>query len=209
MEGDLRKIGILGGTFDPIHNGHLAIAESAAERLGLDGVIFIPAGRPWLKAAQVVSDPSHRLEMTRRAVAGHPRFEVSDVEIERPGPTYTVDTLRELRARFTDSPQPTELYLILGMDSARDLERWRSPERIFEMCVVVALSRPGSDDARPDDIERRFPAARGRFQIIQGPQIDISATQIRQSVAAGRSIGSQVPPSVEEYIREWGLYRAS
>ena len=209
MEGDLRKIGILGGTFDPIHNGHLAIAESAAERLGLDRVIFIPAGRPWLKAEQAVSDPAHRLEMTRRAVAGHPRFEVSDIEIERPGATYTVDTLRELRARFADSPQPAELYLILGMDSARDLGRWRSPERIFEMCVVVALSRPGSDDASPEDVERRFPAARGRFQIIQGPQIDVSATQIRQSAADGQPIGSQVPPSVGEYIRERGLYRAS
>ena len=202
----MRNIGILGGTFDPIHNGHLAIAESAAERLGLDSVLFIPAGRPWLKAEQAVSDPAHRLEMTRLAVADYPNFVVSDVEIERPGPTYTVDTLRELRAQFAGSPQPTELYLILGMDSARDLGRWRRPERIFEMCVVVALSRPGSDDARPDDVERRFPAARGRFRVIRGPRIDISATEIRQSVSDGRPIRAYVPPSVEAYIREHKLY---
>ena len=202
----MRNIGILGGTFDPIHNGHLAIAESAAERLGLDSVVFIPAGRPWLKAEQAVSDPAHRLEMTRLAVENYPNFVVSDVEIERPGPTYTVDTLRELRAQFADSPQPTELYLILGMDSAKDLGRWRRPERIFEMCVVVALSRPGSDDARPDDVERRFPAARGRFRVIHGPRIDISATEIRQSVADGCPIRAYVPPSVETYIRERKLY---
>ena len=149
-DGAMLKIGILGGTFDPIHDGHLMIAESARVCLCLDEVIFIPAGRPWLKSDRMVSDPAHRLAMVELAILDNPRFEVSDIEIERPGPTYTVDTLAELHRRLGVR---AELYLILGMDSARELGRWHRPERIFEMCTVVVVSRPGVEDVSVRDLE--------------------------------------------------------
>ena len=132
----MAQIGILGGTFDPIHEGHLMIAESARECLRLDKVIFMPAGRPWLKSDRAVTDPAHRLAMVELAIEDNPRFEVSTMEIERPGPTYTVDTLTELRRRMGGA----DLYLILGMDSVRELGRWHRPERIFELCALVAVS---------------------------------------------------------------------
>ena len=122
------RIGILGGTFDPIHLGHLAIAEDALDRLGLDRVIMIPAGRPWLKSGQTVTAADHRLAMVRLAIEGRPGLEVSTIEVDRPGPTYTVDTLVELREELGSQ---VELYLILGMDSVRELRRWRDPERLF------------------------------------------------------------------------------
>ena len=156
------KIGILGGTFDPIHEGHLMVAESVRECLSLDKVIFIPAGRPWLKSGQSVTAPVHRLSMVELAIEGNPHFEVSRIEIERPGPTYTVDTLTELRRRKEDA----ELYLILGMDSVRDLGRWHRPERIFELCWVAAVHRPGVADVSVRDLERVFPSSAGRIRMV-------------------------------------------
>ena len=191
------RIGILGGTFDPIHDGHLLIAESARACLGLDKVIFIPAGRPWLKADRAVTDAAHRLAMVELAIADKPYFEVSDIEIERPGPTYTVDTLAELRRRLGSR---AELYLILGMDSMRDLSRWHRPERIFEMCVLVAVSRPGVADVSTRDLERDFPASAGKVRMASGPMVDTSATAIRSRAGDG------APESVREYIRARALY---
>ena len=197
------KIGILGGTFDPIHLGHLAIAEEALNRLDLDRVILIPAGRPWLKSGHQVSSPAHRLAMAQLAVQDRPGLEVSPIEVDRPGPTYTVDTLVELRE---DLGSGAELYLILGMDSVRELRRWRDPERLFGMCTVVAVSRPDSVDVSSAEIEQSFITARGRTRTIRGPMLDISATDIRMRVAEGRSISNCVPPSVQRYIRQHGLY---
>ncbi len=194
------KIGILGGTFDPIHDGHLLIAESARACLGLDKVIFIPAGRPWLKSDREVTDPAHRLAMVELAIQDNPSFEVSDIEIERPGPTYTVDTLSELRQGMSEG---TELYLILGMDSIRELGRWRRPDLIFEMCIVVAVSRPGVANVSIPDIERDFPSSADRLKIMEGPMVDTSATDIR---AGGSASLSGVPDSARDYIREHGLY---
>ena len=145
------KIGILGGTFDPIHFGHLAIAEEALNRLDLDRVILIPAGRPWLKSDQLVTSAAHRLAMVRLAIQNRPGLEVSTIEVDRPGPTYTVDTLVELRRELGSG---VELYLILGMDSVRELRRWRDPERLFGMCTVVAVSRPDSVDVSSAEIEQ-------------------------------------------------------
>ena len=191
----IRKTGILGGTFDPIHNGHLAIAKAARGCLGLDRVVFIPAGRPWLKARSVgqVTDAEHRLAMVRLAIANCPHFEASAMEIERPGLTYTVDTLADLRARDGGSPRRTEMYLILGMDSMRELRRWHEPERLFEMCVVIAVSRPDTDDITPSSFEQDLPAAADRFRLLRGPLLDISATDIRNRVAEGRTIDDRVP----------------
>ena len=197
------RIGILGGTFDPIHLGHLAIAEAARDRLELDRVILIPAGRPWLKSDQMVSAPEHRLAMARLAIEDRPGLEMSPIEVDRPGPTYTVDTLTELREVLGSG---VELYLVLGMDSVRELRRWRYPERLFDLCTVVAVSRPDSPDVSPDEIEDSFTAARGRTRMVRGPMLDVSATDIRLRVSEGRSISDSVPPSVERYIREHGLY---
>lgn len=197
------RIGILGGTFDPIHLGHLAIAEDARERLHLDRVIVIPTGQPWLKSGQQVTPADHRLAMVTLAIQDSPGLEVSSIEIDRPGPTYTVDTLVELREDLGDE---AEFYFILGMDSLRELRRWYQPERLFELCTVVAVSRPDSRDVSPTEIEREFPAARDRIKVFRGPMLNVSATDIRQRLADGRSISASVPPPVEQYISEHGLY---
>ena len=202
------RIGILGGTFDPIHNGHLAVAEAARGCLELDRVIFIPAGRPWLKARPEgrITDAAHRMAMVRLAISDCPHFEASAMELERPGLTYTVDTLAELRSLEGGSSCRTEMYLILGMDSIRELRRWHEPERLLEMCVVVAVSRPEIDDVVPSSFERDFPGFADRFVPLRGPMMSISATGVRSRVADGLPVGDCVPPSVERYIRDHGLY---
>ena len=202
------RIGILGGTFDPIHYGHLGVAEASRQCLGLDRVIFIPAGSPWLKAREIgrITDAEHRLAMVRQATADRSDFEVSAMEVERPGLTYTVDTLVELRSTDAVASRRTEMYLILGMDSVRELRRWHEPERLFEMCVVVAVSRPDTDDVTASEFELDFPAASNRFRLLRGPLLNISATDVRSRVADGKPIGDCVPPSVERYIRDHGLY---
>ncbi len=198
-----RKIGILGGTFDPVHTGHLLIARHARDALGLGKVIFIPAGRPWLKADRRIADARHRLAMVRLAIEGCPRFEASSMEIDRPGPTYTVDTLAELRRRLGNG---AHLWLILGMDSAREMGRWREPERIFDMCEVFAMSRPETEDVSTDEIAMSFPAARRGIRVERGPMISISSSDIRARLAARLPIEDCVPKSVEGYIRARGLY---
>ena len=197
------RIGILGGTFDPIHYGHLAIADAARDALGLERVILIPAGRPWLKAGRRVVDSAHRLAMARLGVAGRDGFEVSAMEVERPGPTYTVDTLVQLRQELGDD---AALHLILGMDSIRELGRWREPERLFDLCRIVAVSRPNTPDVSPNELAREFPTSLGKLSVARGPMLDISATEIRRRVSEGASISEFVPPGVERYILANGLY---
>ena len=199
MNESARKIGILGGTFDPIHAGHLLMARYALRSLALERVLFIPAGQPWLKAGRRIAPARHRLAMTRLAIAGCPRFEASDVEVMRPGPTYTADTLAELRERFGAD---AALYLILGMDAARDMSRWHQPERVFALCEVVAVPRGGVDseedggDAPPSGIR----------VLRDAPRLEVSSTAIRARVAAGLQIGDDVPGAVADYIRRHGLY---
>ena len=144
--------------------------------------------------------------MVRLAIEGCPHFEASAMEVERPGLTYTVDTLAELRAKDGGSSRGTEMYLILGMDSVRDLRRWHEPERLLEMCVVVAVSRPDTDEVSPSSFERDFPPAADRFVLLRGPMMSISATDVRSRVAKGQPIGDCVPAPVERYIRDHGLY---
>lgn len=191
-----RRIGILGGTFDPIHAGHLLIARHALRSLALERVLFMPAGMPWLKADRRVSPARHRLAMTRLAIEGIPGFEASAMEVERPGPTYTADTLAELRERFGGG---AELWLILGMDAARDMSRWHEPERVFALCEVAAVPRGGADGDE-DDVPRGVRVLR------DAPRSAISSTEIRAGVAAGLPIAGGVPKPVAEYIREHGLY---
>ena len=191
------RAGVLGGTFDPIHVGHLILAEQAREQLHLDRIIFIPAGEPWRKAHRDVTTAAHRLAMTRLAVQDNSHFEVDDCEVTRPGATYTVDTLRELKSR---SPAPEELFLILGEDALADLPHWRDPEGIAREARLVVAPREGSREAEglPFDSER--------IARIDMPYVAISSTDLRERARAGRSLRYMVPPAVEDYIRRNKLY---
>ncbi|MCS7206831.1 MAG: nicotinate-nucleotide adenylyltransferase [Dehalococcoidia bacterium] len=198
------NIGILGGTFDPIHMGHLILAEEARVRLGLSKVLFIPTGQPWLKAGRPISPGHHRLAMVRMAIEDNPFFEASDMEIRRPGPTYTLDTLRELRAQWGNGP---EIYLLLGLDALQDFPRWHQPQRILEMCTLVGMARPGYLDFSPQVLDAVLPGASQRLVLLHGPHIGISGTEIRRRVGMGLSIRYWVPRPVELYIAQHGLYR--
>ena len=197
------KIGILGGTFDPIHVGHLIVAEDAREQLGLDQVLFIPTGRPWLRAGMKISDSMHRLEMARIATESNAYFKLSSMEIDRPGETYTRDTLLELRKRL---PQSTRVFFILGQDSYNSFDRWREPREILGLCTLVVLRRPGYRDVDMGLVESIAPGASERVISLRGALIEVSGTDIRRRVAEGRSIRYRTPRGVEEYIYKQRLY---
>ncbi len=198
------KLGVFGGTFDPIHVGHLIIAQEAAVEAGLDSVLFVPAGQPWLKAGTRVTDGRHRLAMTRLAVEGCDRFAVSAVEVERPGPSYTADTLEELRGGMDAADS---LHFILGMDALEGLHRWNRPERIFDLCSLAVVSRPGHREFDPATVDRIRPGASDSVAVVHGPGIGISAAEVRRRVARGLPISHWVPRAVEEYVYENGLYQ--
>jgi len=197
------NIGVLGGTFDPIHIGHLAVAEEVRVRLSLEEVLFMPAPHPWLKADSPISPAEHRLAMVRLALSGKPYFKLSAMEIERGGPTYTVDTIRELKARLGAS---AELFFILGWDNLAELPRWRQPARLIRLCCLVAVSRPGY--RRPDlkDLEARVPGLSRRVTLLDKPEVDVSASDIRGRVFQGLPISHLVPEPVAEYIKQHRLY---
>ena len=192
------RIGVFGGTFDPPHVGHLIMAETARQQAGLDRVLFLPAGDPWRKAHREVTPAQHRLAMTRLAIADNPCFELDDREVRRQGPTYTADTLRELKAEAPDA----QFYFITGEDALADLPNWHQPDLIVELAVFVVAPRLG---ARP-------PAGlvpEERIVRLEMPYIGISSTRLRDMAAAGLSLRYQVPVAVEAYIREQGLYAGS
>ena len=197
------RVGVFGGTFDPVHVGHLIAAERAVELLDLDEMLFVPAGQPWFKAGEPVTDAEHRLNMVRLAVDSNPRFTVSDVEIARRGPSYTVDTLGQLRE---GAPPGTELFLVLGLDALAEMHRWRCPARVFELATVVGVARPGAKfDA--ETLSGIFPSAAERVIMLDVPMVDVGATELRRRAAKGSSLRYLVPDSVARYIREHGLYR--
>jgi nicotinate-nucleotide adenylyltransferase len=197
------RTGILGGSFDPIHYGHLAIAEEARAVLRLDRVLFIPAARQPLKTAAHIASPEMRLEMACLACTGNGAFQVSPIEIERSGPSYTVATLEALRDALGG-----ELFFILGADALADLPRWRAAPRIIELAGIVAIRRPGfALDAAV--VARALPGLAARLTQIEGPMLDISSTALRQRVAAGRPIRYQTPDPVIRYIAEKGLYSSN
>ena len=198
------KVGIFGGTFDPIHIGHLLVADEARARLGLDEVVFVPTGQPWLKAERKITKATHRMAMAKLAIASNPFFRASDMEIARPGPTYTVDTLLELRETFG---LETALYVILGLDSLRELARWHRPERVLEMSTIVGMARPGFQDFDPRTLDAISPGASAKVVLVDGPLIDMSGSELRRRVAMGQSIKYRVPESVEAYIYQQGLYQ--
>ena len=197
------KVGIFGGTFDPIHIGHLIVSDEARVELGLNEVLFIPTGEPWLKAERKITQAAHRMAMTGLAVASNPFIRASDMETVRPGPTYTVDTLLALRETLG---LETGLYVILGLDSLRELARWHRPERVLELSTVVGVARPGFQDFDPATLDVISPGASAKVVLLNGPLIDVSGTELRRRVAQGQSIKYRVPESVEAYIYEHGLY---
>jgi len=198
------KLGVLGGTFDPIHNGHLAVADEVRSRLKLDEILFVPTGRPWLKAGKPLTRAEHRIEMVRLAIAGSPYCKLSTMEIDRGGPSYTIDTMAELKKKRGDED---ELFFILGWDSLAELTEWREPERIIRLCQLVAVPRPGYPQPDLNMLERSISGLSGRVVILDKPEVDISASDIRERVEQGESISGLVPEAVERYIREKGLYR--
>jgi nicotinate-nucleotide adenylyltransferase len=197
------KIGVLGGTFDPIHNGHLGIADAACRELGLDRVLFVPARDPWQKGLRDVTPAHDRFEMVKLAISGHSRYDISRVDLQRYGPSYTVDTLSDLKCELGAG---AELYFILGMDALGGLPDWREPERIVQMCRVVVAKRPGVDIIDLKALEARLPGISGRVVLINNDLYDINSTGIRRSVADGHSISGLVPDAVALYILENGLY---
>ena len=198
------KLGILGGTFDPVHLGHLIIAEKAMTSLGLDRVLFVPAGDPWLKAGMEITPRQHRLAMMLAAVADNPKLKVSPSELERFGPSYTVETLAEFQE---DYGLQTALYFIIGADALRDFGRWHEPQRVLELCTLAVVGRPAQASLDLPELEAILPGIGQRVALVDDVDIDISATDIRQRVAEGRSIKSLVPPAVEAYIQEQHLYK--
>ncbi len=197
------RLGVLGGTFDPPHVGHLILAEVARAGLELEKVLFVPAGNPWRKADQDVTPAEHRLAMVRLMVASDPYFEVSTLEVERDGPSYTVDTLEALRLQYGPG---LELYFILGEDALHDLPNWKEPARIVSLAWLAVAPRPAEGGRTRADLEAAVPGLLERIVTLPMPTIDISSTALRERAGSGLSLRYLVPLGVEEYILCHGLY---
>ena len=197
------NIGILGGTFDPVHLGHLGIAKAAMNDAGLERVLFIPAGQPRLKQAQPEASISHRMEMVRLAIRGNPEFRVCETEVLRPGPTYSIDTLEELSVKLGPG---SNLFFILGMDALGQLDRWKDPEQVLTLCRLLVLDRPGEDDFDWPGFFRKVPEAEGRVEIVPASAVAVSATELRRRSSTGELLVGQVPDAVARYIHQNGLY---
>ena len=192
----------MGGTFDPVHVGHLAIAESAADALELDQVLFVPAGQPWMKADAELTAACHRMRMVELATGPNPRFACSDVEVRRPGPTYTTETIEELVRQEVGRP----LYFIAGLDALREFDRWHRPGRLLGLAAIAGVARPGCEELDPAPFERVATGSASRVMTIPGPMVEVSGTDIRDRVRRGLSISGLVPGPVERYIQREGLY---
>ena len=201
------RIGILGGTFDPIHIGHLIIAEQARDQYQLDRVLLIPSGHSYFKdnRSKKVQPAQVRLEMTKIAAGSYKPFEVSDIEVNRPGNTYSFETLEELK---TQNPE-SELFFIVGADTICSMRTWREPQRIFDVCTVLAAMR--EDQVDPEEFKKETEALErdfgARIYPVSIPNIGISSTQIRERAASGKSIHYLVPDALESYIIETGIYK--
>jgi nicotinate-nucleotide adenylyltransferase len=201
-----RHIGLLGGTFDPIHYGHLVIAEEVVAVLHLDEMVFIPAGQPPHKSGDSVTAVEHRVAMLELAIASNSYFAISLVDVKRSGPSYTVETLQRLREEWGTN---VALYFVIGWDSLEELPLWYDPIGILEqLTYLVAVRRPGyvEEPGYIEQLEARLPGIKQRLLVIPVPQLAISATELRQRVAEGRPIKYQTPEAVERYITEHNLY---
>jgi nicotinate-nucleotide adenylyltransferase len=195
-----RRLGVMGGTFDPVHHGHLLTAEEAAVQFGLDEVVFVPTGQPWMKERTDVSPAEDRYLMTVVATASNPRFSVSRVEIDREGPTYTVDTLRSIGETAGDA----ELFFVTGADAMLEIFQWKDPEEILSLAHFIAATRPGYDLTR---FESEAPTRHPNVSVMNIPALAISSTDIRDRIHEGRPIRYLVPEGVKSYIEKAGLYR--
>lgn len=196
------KVGVLGGTFDPPHIGHLVAAEEARVQLGLERVVFVPAGTPPHKLGEPVTSAVHRVEMIRRAVASNPYFCVSLVDVERSGPSYSVETLRLLRDQWGAD---TVIYFILGLDMLADLPNWHEPRQLVELCRLAVVNRPGYA-ADMVGLEKVIPTISRKVDPVLMPLLEVSSTDLRERVGCGRTIRYYVPSEVESYIRLHQLY---
>lgn len=199
-----QKIGIMGGTFDPIHIGHLVAAEAVRLEYALDKVIFIPAGNPPHKQTSKVTPAMHRFVMTVMATYSNPNFLVSAIEIERRGPSYTIDTVTALKEQYG---QETQIYFITGVDAAQDLKTWHHIDKLLDMCDFVAAARPGCSSTLDSMINDFGLKGQQRIHRLATPELEISSTDIRERIRQGKSIKYIVPESVENYILKEGLYR--
>jgi len=199
----VHRIGVIGGTFDPIHYGHLAAAEEARVRMNLERVLFVVAGLPPHKLDEEVTPVEHRLAMVSLAIASNPLFEISRVDVDRPGPSYTVDTISILRERWG---QETEILFIMGLDSLVELPTWHQPQRLIQLCRLVVVRRPRFEIDMAE-LEASVPGISSRMEIIDMPEVDISASELQQRVREDLPIKYQVPEEVERYIEEHELYR--
>ena len=193
MTSKRRRIGVMGGTFDPIHHGHLVAASEVAAALSLDEVVFVPTGQPWHKKA--VSSAEHRYLMTVIATAANPQFTVSRIDIDRPGVTYTVDTLRDLSSLMPDA----DLFFISGADAIAQILAWKEIDEIWPMAEFIAVSRPGHNLELPE-------APEGNISVLEVPALSISSTNIRQRAGDGKPIWYLVPDGVVQYIAKHKLY---
>jgi nicotinate-nucleotide adenylyltransferase len=188
------RLGVMGGTFDPVHFGHLVAANEAASAFGLDKVIFVPTGEPWQK--QTITDSGHRFNMTKLAIAGNSHFDISRVDVDRPGPTYTVDTLRDIKAQHPEA----ELFFITGADSIAQIGSWKDSEQIWPLAHLVGVTRPGHSLEVPK-------SPHGAVSLLEIPALAISSTDIRARVESGKPIDYLLPASVIDYIQKNNLYR--
>lgn len=200
----MKKVGIMGGTFNPIHNGHLMLATNALEQFALEEILFMPCGVPYMKEHQKVQPGKIRAEMTALAIQDNPRFTLSVLELEQKGNTYTYQTLEQLKA---DEPD-TAYYFIVGADSLFHITQWAYPERIFENCCILAAVR---DDKTPDDMETQIRFLQQEYnadiRLLQTTYMDISSSDIRRKIAAGESVEKDMPKPVRTYIERKGLYK--
>lgn len=205
---DLRgALGVFGGTFDPIHVAHLAVAEAARDAVDLERVLFIPAGEPPHKAGRPITPAEHRFAMVAAAIAGNDRFAISRIELDRRGPSYTVDTLRDLRAMRLDAGESTELALVLSAEAFVELPTWHDPVGVLELAAIVVAPREGYPDAAPDFLDRHFPGVVTRAVFLDGPRLRLSASEIRGRASVGRSVRYLVPDAVAAYIGDHALYQ--
>lgn len=196
-------IGVLGGTFDPPHIGHLVIAQEAVSQLCLSKIFFAPTRKPPHKLSNDITPIEHRLAMVQLAIAPHPRFALSRVDADRAGPTFTVDTMRLLREQFGND---AELFFIMGMDSLASILTWHAPDQLIRSCKLAVFNRPGFT-ANLDELEARLPGLSARAVFLKSPTLEIAASDIQRRVRAGQPIAQLVPAAVADYIAQHNLYR--
>ena len=203
----MTRIGVLGGTFDPIHHGHLALGEAAHELLRLDTTLFVPAARPPHKEGERVTDPELRCRMVELAIAGNPAFALSRIELDRPGLSYTIDTLRTIATQPNGGATVPDIYLILSVESLLGFHEWEDPIGILDIARVAALPRPGTPTPDRAWLSRHFPGREDRIIYLDGFHLSHASRELRALAARGRSLRYLVPDAVAELVKREGLYR--